>query len=91
MTSHYPATKHQAESPDDDNDKVEVSPALLPGRDTETQADQSKWDDQPIAPAKQRNEGEDAEEQRNGADEERKKVQHRRMMRADRLARNRCL
>jgi hypothetical protein len=89
MASDYPATKHQADSPYDDDDKIEVSPTFVPGHDAEAQADQSKWDDQPIGPAEQRNEGDDAQDQRNGADEERKKVQHQSMMRVDRVACNR--
>lgn len=86
MTSDNPSPKHQADTPDDDDDKIEVPPAFLPGHDAEAQADQRKWDDQPISPAKQRNEGDDAQDQRNGTDDKRKKVQHQGMMGVDRLA-----
>lgn len=87
MASDNPSTKHQADTPDDDDDKIEVPPAFVPGHHAEAQADQRKWDDQPIGPAEQRNEGDDAQDQRNSTDEERKKVQHPGMMRVDCFAR----
>lgn len=49
----------------------------------DTEADEGKGDDQPMGPAEQREEGEDAQREGYGADEEGEEVQHRDTMRRE--------
>ncbi len=70
------AAQHQADDRDDEHDEAEIAPRVGSRQRAEPDADERDRQDEPVAPAKERDGRGDRQEQRDQADEDREKIEH---------------
>ena len=71
-----PAAEHQPDHSDGEHDQAEIAPAIRARQHTQTHADDRDRQDEPVAPAEERNGRGNCQQQRDDAGDDREQVEH---------------